>query len=270
VSAEEHQQSEVPLDRLVKVLAALRGPEGCPWDRQQTHVSLRRYLIEECYEVIEAIDENDMNKLLEELGDLLLQVVFHAHIAEDAGFFDLNDVIEAISDKMIRRHPHVFGSTKVTGSEEVLANWEDIKAKERKEHGQKESALGRIPLQLPALMRAHKVQRRAARVGFDWPTVNGAWNKLLEEIAEVESAIASADPEAVAEELGDLLFAVVNVARFMQVEPELTLAATTAKFERRFEYIEQQAKLKGLPVKELTLEEMNNFWEQAKQQEKNT
>lgn len=261
---------QVPLDPLVDVIAALRQPNGCPWDCEQTHTSLRACLIEECYEVVEAIDENDMNKLQEELGDLLLQIVFQARIAEEAGAFHANDVIGGIVDKMVRRHPHVFGALELKDSHEVVEKWDDIKQQEREMSAKSDSVLGQIPLQLPALMRAYKIQQRAARVGFDWPSINGAWGKLAEEAAEVKAAAADNDFHAVAEELGDLLFAVVNVARFFQVEPELALASTTAKFERRFHYIEQQAKLTGISWGDLTLEEMDNLWEQAKEQECNT
>lgn len=267
---EKWQRPQVPLDPLLEVMATLRGSAGCPWDREQTHASLRRYLIEECYEVIEAIDENDMNKLVEELGDLLLQVVFHARIAEEAGFFDLNDVIQGIVAKMIRRHPHVFGQTKVKDSKEVLVNWAAIKQQEKELCGQNDGVLAGIPQGLPALLRAYKIQGRAARVGFDWPSVNGAWEKVMEEAAELKTAATEGDARAVTEELGDLLFAVVNVARFLQVEPELALAATTAKFERRFHHIEQQAARQGLSLAELSLQDMDTLWEQAKKQEKIT
>lgn len=266
----ESSCSQVPLDPLVKVMATLRGAKGCPWDKEQTHESLRRYLIEECYEVIEAIDEKDMNKLEEELGDLLLQVVFHAYLAEEAQAFDINDVIEGVVTKMIRRHPHVFGQTKVHNSEEVLVNWTAIKQQERELNGHDEGVLSGIPQMLPALMRAYKIQGRAARVGFDWPSVDGAWEKVSEEAAELKAAANSGDRQAIVEELGDLLFAVVNVARFLQVEPELALAATTDKFERRFHYIEQQARLKGHSPESLSLEDLDALWEQAKRQEKLT
>lgn len=257
-----------PLDPLVEVMAALRGPHGCPWDKEQTHALLRRYLIEECYEVIEAIDENDMHKLREELGDLLLQVVFHARLAEEAGHFNINDVIHEIVAKMIRRHPHVFGETRVKDSAEVLANWQEIKRQEKEEAGETPTAIGGVPRALPALLRAYKVQGRAARVGFDWPNVEGAWEKVREEMEELKAAAAAGDKTAVAEELGDLLFAVVNVARFLKVEPELALATTTRKFEERFSFIEQSAAAMGRPLNDLTLDEMDALWEKAKGMEK--
>ncbi|HHY92693.1 MAG TPA: nucleoside triphosphate pyrophosphohydrolase, partial [Firmicutes bacterium] len=260
--------SRYPLDPLVNVMATLRGPEGCPWDREQTHELLRRYLIEECYEVIEAIDENDMHKLQEELGDLLLQVVFHARLAEEAGCFDINAVVAGIVEKMIRRHPHVFGRTKVESSAEVLVNWQEIKRREKKAAGEEVTVLGGVPRALPALLRAYKIQGRAARVGFDWPDVEGAWTKVAEEIEELKAAAQSGDRDAVAGEVGDLLFAVVNVARFLKVEPELALAATTRKFEERFAFIEQAAASAGRSLGQLTLEEMDELWEQAKTLEK--
>jgi tetrapyrrole methylase family protein/MazG family protein len=264
---EETKCAHVPLDPLVDVMASLRGPEGCPWDKEQTHTSLRRYLIEECYEVIEAIDENDMHKLVEELGDLLLQVVFHARLAEEAHAFDMNDVIEGVTAKMIRRHPHVFGQTKVRDSAEVLVNWAAIKKQEKELGGQDNGVLAGVPKGIPALLRSYKIQGRAAQVGFDWPSVDGAWEKVFEEAEELKSAVASGDRQAMTDELGDLLFAVVNVARFLQIEPELALAATTAKFEHRFQYIEEQAALKGYSVEDLSLEAMDTLWEQAKKQE---
>lgn len=257
-----------PLDPLVNVMAALRGPGGCPWDKEQTHKLLRRYLIEECYEVIEAIDENDMHKLQEELGDLLLQVVFHARLAEEAGRFDINAVVSGIVEKMIRRHPHVFGEVKVGTSAEVLVNWQQIKRREKETAGEEPTALGGVPRALPALLRAYKIQERAARVGFDWPDAGGAWEKVGEEARELKAAAAGGDTAAVAEELGDLLFAVVNVARFLKVEPELALAATTRKFEERFAFIEQTAAVTGRSVEELSLAEMDDLWEQAKAMEK--
>jgi tetrapyrrole methylase family protein/MazG family protein len=270
VASREGGACQVPLDPLIEVMAALRGAQGCPWDKEQTHRTLRRYLIEECYEVIEAIDENNMHKLVEELGDLLLQVVFHARLAEEIGSFDMNDVIAGVVAKMIRRHPHVFGDIKVKDSSEVLTNWAAIKKQEKAENGQASEVLGGVPRELPALLRAYKIQGRASRVGFDWPSVEGAWEKVYEEAAELKAAAESGDHKAMEEELGDLLFAVVNVARFLDVEPELALAATTAKFERRFHYIESQTNAKGHCLEELSLEEMDMLWEQAKTQEKLT
>ncbi|MGI6605229.1 MAG: nucleoside triphosphate pyrophosphohydrolase [bacterium] len=260
--------AKFPLDPLVEVMAKLRGPTGCPWDKEQDHASLRRYLIEECYEVIEAIDAHDMNNLREELGDLLLQVVFHARLAEEAGAFDINDVVQGIVKKMIRRHPHVFGETEVGSSAEVLVNWQEIKKQEKEEAGKKAAILDGVPRGLPALLRAYKIQGRAARVGFDWPDANGAWEKVDEEISELKAAVERGNHDAVSEELGDLIFAVVNVARFLQVEPELALTATTRKFEERFAFIEQAAAASGRSAADLSLAEMDNLWEKAKDLEK--
>lgn len=259
------------IERLEQIMVTLRGDSGCPWDKEQTHQSLRRYLIEECYEVIEAIDDGDMNNLQEELGDLLLQVVFHARLAEESGNFNLNDVVCGISTKMVRRHPHVFNHVKVKNSNEVLVNWEEIKEKEKKQqrrHAQ--GALHGVPRQLPALIRAYKIQERAARVGFDWPSIDGAWEKVTEETNELKAAVENGDYSSMQEELGDLLFAVVNIARFLKIEPELALAATTAKFEKRFHQMEQQVDGEKCKLQDLTLKEMDYLWEQAKNQEKTT
>lgn len=252
-----------PLDPLVRVMAALRGEKGCPWDKQQTHRSLRQYLLEECYEVLEAIEENDMHKLCEELGDLLLQIVFHAHLANERGDFSLNDVVAKITEKMIRRHPHVFGDLSVRDSEEVLLNWQRIKQRERGDE-EKQSILDGIPRHLPALLRAQKIQARAARVGFDWETIEGAWEKVEEELAELKQAYRGEDAGALEEEIGDLLFAIVNIARFLGVEPELALTRTNDKFVSRFRYIEETAREAGRELQDMTLVEMDGLWEEAK------
>ena len=257
--------SSYPLDPLVKVMAGLLGAGGCPWDREQTHLSLRRYLLEECYEVIEAIEEGDMHKLCEELGDLLLQIVFHASLAQARGDFSLGDVVEGITAKMIRRHPHVFGKGRVRDTAEVQVNWEQIKKEEKGEQGRSASVLAGVPKQLPALMRALKLQDKAARVGFDWDNVTGALAKVEEEIAELKEAGRAGEPAAMEEELGDLLFAIVNVARFLAVEPETALARTNAKFCRRFHYIEKAARRRGQKIEEMDLTEMDILWNQAKE-----
>ncbi|NLJ33218.1 MAG: nucleoside triphosphate pyrophosphohydrolase [Firmicutes bacterium] len=256
--------STYPLDPLVRVMEGLLAEDGCPWDREQTHLSLRRYLLEESYEVIEAIEEGDMHKLCEELGDLLLQIVFHAALAQARGEFSLTEVVEGITAKMIRRHPHVFAAARVKDSAQVQVNWEEIKGQER---GRKEgdTVLAGIPVQLPALMRALKLQEKAARVGFDWDSAQGAFAKVEEELLELKEAADREDAAAVEEELGDLLFAVVNVARFLLVEPETALTRTNAKFTRRFRYIEGVARQEGRDLKDLTLAEMDKLWEQAKE-----
>lgn len=252
-----------PLDPLVAVMERLLGEGGCPWDREQDHLSLRQYLIEECYEVIEAIEENNMHKLCEELGDLLLQIVFHSCLAQERGDFTIGDVVAGVTAKMIRRHPHVFGNVAVRDSDEVLVNWQQIKERERGGRGE-ESILAGIPRQLPSLMRAKKLQARAARVGFDWEDVAGAWEKVEEELQELKEAGQRGDPGAIEEEIGDLLFAIVNVARFLSVEPETALTRTNNKFVKRFHYIEEEARRAGRDLKDMTLAEMDSLWNKAK------
>jgi tetrapyrrole methylase family protein/MazG family protein len=245
---------------LVEVMEMLRAPEGCPWDREQSHETLKQFLIEETYEVLEAIDLKDMDKLAEELGDVLLQVVFHAQIAKEHGEFSMGDVITGICRKMIDRHTHIFGDVKVDSAEQVIDNWEAIKKKEKglKSHTQ---VLKDIPAILPALMRSYKIQQKAALVGFDWDKPEDAMAKAEEEFRELREAYQSGSEDAIREELGDLLFAIVNVSRFLKQQPELALAAATEKFIRRFAYIEEHA---GKPLEEMTLEEMDMLWNQAK------
>jgi tetrapyrrole methylase family protein/MazG family protein len=244
------------LDELQTIMDRLLGEGGCPWDREQTHQSQVRYLIEETYEVIEAIHEQDMHKLCEELGDLLLQIVFHANLASQQGQFDFADLTRIVSKKMVDRHPHVFGSMHLQTSEDVLNVWEDFKRKEGKS-----SLLEGIPKGLPALMRAEKIQEKASRVGFDWPSIKGALDKLQEELVELEEAPTEKD---MAEELGDVIFALVNVARFKMVEPEQALQQTNDKFTRRFNYIEQRVKESGRKFSDLSLTEMDLIWDEAK------
>lgn len=248
------------IDELVQVMDKLLSPEGCPWDREQTHESLTRYLIEESYEVIEAIDERDMNKLREELGDLLLQVVFHAALAEREKSFTLDDVINTVSQKMINRHPHVFGEMDLNTSEEVLQVWEGFKKREGKK-----TLLEGIPKSLPALLRAYKLQEKAARVGFDWPEVSGAVEKLQEEVSEFLSAAENAEPSQMENEMGDIIFAVVNIARMSGIEPEQALQRSNDKFVRRFAYIESSILGEGRTLDEAGLEKMDKLWEKAKQ-----
>lgn len=257
------QNRRFPLDPLMDVVAELRSEHGCPWDREQTHSSLRPYVIEEAFEVAEAIDSGDPDHLCEELGDLLLQIGLHAQMASEDGLFDIKAVIAGITEKMIRRHPHVFGNVEVESSGDVLRNWEAIK---RAEKGDKPpgSALEGVPAGLPALMRAHKIQKKAARVGFDWKETGDVVAKVHEEVRELEEAYKSGEPGKMKEELGDLLFALVNLARFLGVEPEGALAATTAKFIRRFRYIEEQAARAGRDLRSMTLEEMDRLWDEAK------
>ncbi len=245
---------------LTEIMALLRAPEGCPWDREQDHESLKQYLIEEAYEVLEAIDLKDGDKLLEELGDLLLQVVFHAQVAKEHGEFDIMDVTTRICRKMIDRHTHIFGNAKADTAKEVVSNWEAIKKQEKGliSHTQ---VLKDIPSNLPALMRGYKVQKKAALAGFDWDLVEDALLKVDEELAELRAIYQKGIPDETAGELGDLLFAVVNVARFLDVQPELALTTTTEKFIKRFEYIEKHA---DRPLETMTLDEMDVLWNQAK------
>ncbi len=251
--------------QLQEIVAHLRAPEGCPWDREQTHQSLRPFLIEEAYEVLETIDDDDPAHLAEELGDLLLQVVLHVQIAIDEGEFYMSDVLRHISHKMVRRHPHVWGDVDVQGDpQKVLSNWEDIKQAEKAENGQEQrSILDGIPRHLPSLLVAMKYQDKAAKLGFDWPDISGVEAKVREEIAEIEQA---ATPEKKIEEIGDLMFVLVNWLRWLGNEdPESLLRETNAKFYRRFRYIEQMANKRGdKPLSEYTLEEMDALWDEAK------
>jgi tetrapyrrole methylase family protein/MazG family protein len=248
-----------------ETIARLRAPGGCPWDREQTHLSLRGNLMEEAYEVLEAIDREDPRALAEELGDLLLQILLHAQIATESGDFRMADVTAGIDEKIHRRHPHVFGEKKVDGVGQVLANWEEIKAEERsgKEKGGK-GLLDGVPLALPALEQAVSIQKRAARVGFDWPSIEGVKAKVAEELAELEAAEGE---EERASELGDLFFAIVNLARWLQVDAESALRQSNARFRGRFGRVEAAAARIGKPLKEMTLEELDALWEEAKKGE---
>ena len=259
-----------PLDPLMDVVKRLRAPDGCPWDREQTHQSLRPFVLEEAFEVAEALDLQNRDKLQEELGDLLLQIALHAAIAQEQGEFRPADVVGGITAKLIRRHPHVFGDVTVSGTGEVLRNWEAIKQQEKAdkpEGGEPKSALAGVPVDLPALMRAYKLQQKASRVGFDWPGFDGAWDKVKEEMGELEEAYTSGDAGKIRGELGDLLFAVVNAARFLDAEPESALSATIAKFNRRFEYVEAEASRQGRRLQDMTLDDMDRLWEDAKELE---
>jgi len=244
------------IKHLLEVMDKLLAPEGCPWDREQTHHSLARYLLEETYEVLEAIQTENMTELKEELGDVLLQVVFHAALAEREGFFNFGDIAEAVSQKMINRHPHVFSNIDLPTSEDVLHHWEGFKKKEGKKY-----LLAGIPLQLPALLRAEKMQSKAARAGFDWPNVNGALEKLVEEAGELARAKDGQEIEA---EMGDVFFALVNVARIKGIDPEAALQKSNDKFLRRFNYIEDKIKSQDKNFEDFSLEQLDAIWDEAK------
>lgn len=253
---------------LVEIVTMLRGEGGCPWDAVQTHMSIKRDLIEETYEVIEAINKDDKELLKEELGDLMLQAVFHTEIEREAGCFNIDDVSDGICKKLIIRHPHVFGEVTVDGVEDVLSNWDDIK---RQTKGQKTTtqAMKAVPRELPALMRSTKIQKKAAKAGFDWEDVSGALDKLEEEIAELRAAIAAQDDAASSDELGDVLFSAVNVSRFIDVDAEEALTCATDKFFNRFSIVEQLAAKNNIDMKSASLDELDRLWDEAKK-EKNT
>lgn len=251
-------------DELVAVMARLRGPLGCPWDKEQDLETLRPYLLEEAHEVLEAIASGDPDHHREELGDLLLQIVFQAQIAKEKGDFTVADVAAGITEKLVRRHPHVFGEREAATSKEVLGLWREVKGKEKGGRG----IFDGVPATLSALLRARRVQERAAGVGFDWPDLTGVVAKIREEAAELEEAIESGHRERVAEELGDLLFAVVNLSRFASVDPEGALSGTTKRFMNRFATMERLAAGEGKSLPEMTLEEMDGYWERAKAEER--
>lgn len=252
---------------LLDIIETLRNPGGCPWDREQTHESLKSALLEECYEVIDAIENEDEDALIEELGDVLLQVVFHASIGKEDGYFDIMDVIGGISNKMINRHPHVFGNEEANTSEQVLVNWDEIK-KEEKGIKTLTEEMQNIAKSIPATTRAYKVQKKAKKVGFDWDNVNCAMDKVKEELNEIKEVYNCEDKSIIEGEVGDLLFACINVARFLEVDGELALDKTIKKFIKRFSYIENEAIKNNKNLKDMTLEEMDKLWEEAKTSEK--
>ncbi len=266
-------------EKLVAVQARLRAPNGCPWDREQTHRSLRTYLIEEAYEVLEALESGNDAKFTEEMGDLLLQIVFHSQIAREEGRFTVAEVIREIHDKMVRRHPHVFGKTRAKDSAEVLRNWEQIKAEERRSSDNKRdsrtgdsaakeiSLLDGVSRALPATLEGFQLTRKASRIGFDWQDAGGVFEKMLEETEELKEAVKEQDHLKTEEELGDLLFAAVNLSRFLKVDPEIALKKANAKFSRRFRAMENLARKNGREFKHLPREEMESFWDAAKKSE---
>ena len=258
------QKASYGVDDLVEIVRILREPGGCPWDREQDHHSIRRNRLEEAYEAAEAIDEESPEHLKEELGDVLLQVVLHARMEQEAGRFDLGDVADGICKKLIYRHPHVFGDVSVSGSDEVLVNWEELKRKEKHQESAADS-VDAVARSLPGLWRAEKVQKKTAKVGFDWPDIQGAMEKLREEFGELEEAVR--EGTNVSEEMGDLLFAAVNVARYAKVDPEEALSGACDKFARRFRGVEEAALAQGRRLEDMTLPEMDALWDRVKEQE---
>jgi len=259
-------------EKLVRVMARLRAPGGCPWDREQTHATLRTYLIEEAYEVLEALDGADNVKFAEELGDLLLQVVFHAQMADEEGRFTIVDVIREIYEKMIRRHPHVFGEKQAKDAAEVLRNWEIIKKEERQakvavEEDTAESVLDGVPRSLPALLEGYQLTQKAARIGFDWENVGGIFEKLQEETEELRQVLEKRGGKEIEGEVGDILFAAVNLARFLKMDPEIAMKKASGKFNRRFREMERMAREQGRTLAEVPRWKMEELWEEAKGRE---
>ncbi len=266
MSADSVSQAGAKFDRLAELMARLRAPDGCPWDRKQNFDTIKPYLLEETYEVLDAIDARDWKALREELGDLLLEAVFFAQMAKEAGLFGIGDSLDAINEKLVRRHPHVFGSGTAETAEDVKKRWDEIKAEEKKELGRgEEGLLDSVPRSMPALVEASQIASRAAGVGFDWPDVRGVMDKLEEELAELAQARAAGGaPERLEDEIGDLLFVIVNLARFLKVDPEQALRKTNRKFRDRFGHVERGLKQAGKAPREATLEEMEALWQDAK------
>jgi MazG family protein len=256
------------IERLLAIMHRLRAPGGCPWDREQTLSSLRPYVLEETYEVLEAIDAGDVAAHREELGDLLLQIVFQAELRQEAGAFEFADVAEAISDKLVSRHPHVFGDADVKDAEGVLKQWAALKREEKRKKGGGKSVLEGVPRELPALARADRLTEKASRIGFDWPDAAGARAKVAEELAELDAAVAAGGRAEVEHELGDALFALANLARKLGVAPEEALRATVARFTARFTHVEEALERRGVPHGGATLAEMDQLWDEAKRLER--
>ena len=257
-------------EALLQIMARLRGPDGCPWDREQTATSLKPFLIEEAYEVLEAIESGISDAVAEELGDLLFQVVFHARLAEEAGVFTISDVLTRLARKMVHRHPHVFGEARVGDARTALTQWEAIKHAEAAEAGTRRSVIDGVPRSLPSLLRAQRMQSKASRVGFDWPDAPAAWKKVREEIAELDDAIGSGDGAHVQEELGDTLFSLVNVARLSGMDAEEALQGAIEKFRRRFTAVEAELETAGRSAAQAGPEELDRLWETVKARERGT
>jgi len=265
--------SDAPTDldqrfsRLVEIMKRLRGPEGCPWDRKQTFDTIKTYLLEETYEVMEAIDRRDWPELAEELGDLLLQPVFFAQMAAEAGYFDIRDSLDAINSKLVRRHPHIFADAQVDTAEDVKARWDEIKKREKEEKGVQPdgaSILDGVLHSLPALVEAYKISKKAAEAGFEWPDITGVIAKLQEESTELAEARESLEKDKIEHEVGDLLFTLVNLARFLKVDPEQALRKTNSRFRERFAHIEKRLAASGADLQHAGLEQMEEFWQEAK------
>lgn len=252
------------LDRLLDILERLRSPEGCPWDRAQTRGDIAAYLMDEACEVIDAIHEGSSDDLKEELGDLLFQILFLARMAEEDGLYDVGDVMAAIAEKMIRRHPHVFGTVSANTIEDIRENWEAIKRREKGDRDKNQSVLQGVPRSLPALNRAMKITKKAARAGFDWPSIDGVIDKVIEEMQELQQSISEENREGVEEELGDLFFSLVNLCRHADVDPDRALRKSTEKFTRRFLFMERAVSREGQPLESATMDEMDRLWELCK------
>ena len=251
------------LSKLIKITDTLMGDDGCPWDKVQTRESLKPYLVEETYEVLDALDTNDPEKIKDELGDLLYQILFHSKISSLKGEFDFQDVINNLSKKMVRRHPHVFKEGKLNTPDQVIGQWEEIKKKENNKANQK-SILDSIPINLPSLIKAQKLQKKAAKEGFDWDQINDVFDKLDEEIKEFKEAVLKKTPADIQSEIGDIIFVITNIAKFYKVDAEEALRSTNNKFIKRFQYIEQKIEGKGKTLKDCPLEEMERYWQEAK------
>lgn len=256
-------KEQYKIEDLIEIIKLLRAPGGCPWDREQTHESIKKSMIEEVYEAIDALNAHDDHMFANELGDVLLQVAFHAQLASERGAFDFNDILNEICIKLITRHTHVFGNDKADGTDEALKNWEKNKKKEKNLESYT-AVLNDVPHSLPALMRAEKVQKKASSAGFDWPDISGAFDKIHEETRELEAAIKSGDAQSIAEEYGDLLFSVVNAGRFLKLTPEVALADATDKFIRRFARVEALAGEQNRNITDMTLAELDSLWEKSK------
>lgn len=263
ISKDCFKKDRYSFEDLIQIMNILRSPGGCSWDMEQTHKSIRRDLLEEAYETADAIDNDDKVALCEELGDLLLQVVFHSNIAEKTGEFTFDDVVDGISKKLILRHPHVFGDVSVNNTAEILDNWDAIKKLEKHQESYTET-LESVPRAFPALLRAAKVQKRASKAGFDWDSIDGTLLKLEEEISELKEALKNRDSNAIDEEFGDLLFSVVNVSRFLKVDPEFSLSKSTDKFINRFALVEEECIKQGRDMKDMTLAELDEIWDRIK------